>query len=149
MRHTWMTVAAGAAAAGLVSAAAGQEQVIAALPWLHGTTAGPNGSDYEPPNDARDLWIIEDFSIDGGVFLNRFESYGTIYPAPPTLYDVNVRIYDALPPAGNVVLASVPHSGRVLVSGLDERLVADFGGQFLAPGSYFLVWNASTRTNPP
>jgi hypothetical protein len=144
-----MAVAAGVAAAGPAGAAAGQDQVVASLPWLHGTTAGPNGSDYEPPNDARDLWIIEDFSIDGAVFLSRFESYGTIYPAPLALYDVNVRIYDAMPPAGNVVLASVPRTGRILVNGFDYRLVADFGGQYLAPGSYYLVWNASTRTNPP
>src|ERR1051325_956568 len=135
------------AMAGLVAArAAAQEAIVAAQPWQFGQTAGPNGTDYEAPNDARDLWIIEDFGIASDVSLTRFESYGTIYPTPLTLIDATVRVYDAMPPNGNIVLQSVPGSGHIIVNGINYRIAADFGGQFLRAGSYYLVWTVETHS---
>ncbi len=59
-------LAAGLAVALAAGAAMGQDVVVASLPFLGGQTSGPNGTDYPPPNDAKDLWIIEDF---GGQYL--------------------------------------------------------------------------------
>ncbi|MFN0132640.1 MAG: GC-type dockerin domain-anchored protein [Phycisphaerales bacterium] len=131
------------------SAARAQERVVAALSWAHGQTSGPSGTNYEPPNDARDLWILEDFSITTEAVLTRFESFGTIFPAPQFMYDMTVRIYDAMPPAGNLVLASIPGTGRIVSVGLENRLMVDFQRQVLPAGSYWVAWNVSTRTNAP
>lgn len=139
-------VAAGATAGLVCGSALGQDRVVASLPWAHGTTAGPNGTNYEPPNEGRGLWVVEDFGITSDAELTRFESYGTIFPAPLTLIDMTVRIYDALPTTGNLIMSSLPGTGRVIVSGLDYRLVADFGGQRLPAGNYYVVWQASTHT---
>ena len=138
-----------AVVAGLIVGAAGagaraQEQVVASLPWLFGQTAGPNGTNYETTSD-RDLWVVEDFGTAADTNLTRFESYGTIFPTPLTVIDVTVRIYDGLPTTGNVVLESVPGTGRVIVNGINYRLAADFGGQFLRAGSYYVVWSAATH----
>jgi hypothetical protein len=127
-------------------AALAQEQVVASLPWLHGQTSGPNGTDYQPPDDGRDLWVVEDFTLAADQRLTRFESWGTVFPAPVQVFDINVRVYDGLPTVGNLVLSSVPGTGSVTASGLDYRFGANFGGQYLRAGSYWLVWNASTAT---
>src|SRR6185436_18725269 len=106
------------------SVASAQDQVVASLPFLGGQTAGPNGTDYPPPNDARDLWIIEDFAVTSGVSVGRFETLGTVFPSPLSVTDVNVRIYDAWPPDGNIVMSSVPGHGSVNGAGLFST---DFG----------------------
>lgn len=134
-------LAAGLAVALAAGAAMGQDVVVASLPFLGGQTSGPNGTDYPPPNDAKDLWIIEDFGVSSAVALGRFETLGTVFPSPMSVTDVNVRIYDAMPPAGNVVMSSVPGHGSVNAAGLFST---DFGGQYLAAGSYYVVWDAST-----
>lgn len=139
-------VVAGMALGVLTLAASAQEQVVASLPWQFGQTAGPNGTDYEPPNNARDLWVVEDFGILADTNLTRLESYGTIYPTPLVLIDVTVRVYDGLPTTGNVVLQSTPGTGRIVVNGINYRLMADFGGQFLRAGSYFVVWTVQTHS---
>lgn len=123
------------------SAAAAQDQIVASLPFLGGQTAGPNGTDYPPPNDARDLWIIEDFGISTDTALGRFETVGTVFPSPMSVTDVNVRIYDAMPPDGNLIMTSTPGHGTVNAAGVFST---DFGGQLLPAGSYFIVWDAST-----
>jgi len=129
------------------STAAASAQVIAALPFNMPQTAGPAGTNYEPPDDAKDLWIIEDFTVSQRVELERFESLGTVFPAPVFVFDVTVHIYDAMPPLGNIVLSSNIGSGSVQPAGGWNLFRAEFGGQQLDPGSYFIVWNASTRTS--
>src|SRR4029077_19779730 len=85
-------VVAGLTAGWLHGGAMAQEQVVASLPFQFGQTAGPNGTDYS--DNTKDLWIIEDFAIAADKALTRFESYGTIFPAPLVVSDVTVRIYD-------------------------------------------------------
>jgi hypothetical protein len=147
MRSPHARVAAVIAAGSLAGSAWAQNEVIASLPWTFGLTAGPNGTDYEPPQDHLDLWIVEDFSISTPAALSRFESYGTVFPAPVTVLDVTVRILDAQPPDGNVVLSSVPGSGKVTPVGLNSIFSAQFGDAFLPAGAYTIIWNASTLTN--
>jgi hypothetical protein len=142
-------VVAGLAIGVAAVCARAQELQVAALPWTNGATAGPNGSDYEPPNDSRDLWIAEDFGISGPRQITRFESYGTIFPAPLVVIDVTVQIWDAMPPGGNIVMSSLPGTGRVIVNGINYRIAADFAGDTLPAGNYWLVWSAATHTNPP
>ncbi len=144
MRMCHFAVFTGLAVSALGSGVAAQEQVVASLPWQFGQTAGPNGTDYETTND-RDVWVVEDFGIASDVNLTRFESYGTIFPTPLTVIDVIVRIYGALPTTGNIVLQSTPGSGHVIVNGINYRIAADFGGQFLRAGNYYVVWQAQTH----
>jgi hypothetical protein len=117
--------------------------VVASLPWQFGQTAGPNGTDYA--DNTRDLWIVEDFGIVTDRALTRFESYGTVFPSPVVVNDVTVRIYDALPTTGRIVLESIAGTGHVIAEGFNNKLAADFGGQFLAAGSYYLVWTVKTQ----
>jgi hypothetical protein len=131
----------------LIAGTGARAQVIASLPFISTQTAGPTGTNYEPPEDNRDLWIIEDFTVAQTVTLNRFESLGTVFPSPAFVFDVTVNIYDAMPPNGNIVLSSVPGSGTVSAAGGWNVFRALFGGQTLPAGSYFLVWNATTRTS--
>jgi hypothetical protein len=133
------------AALAVPSMAFGQGQVIASLPWLHGQTAGPNGTNYPPPDDARDLWVCEDMTLATGVNLTRFESWGTIFPTPLVVQDVTVRIYDDLPTVGNLILESAPGTGGVQVLGFENKIYASFNGAFLPAGSYWVVWNATTN----
>jgi hypothetical protein len=140
-------VVASALVGTLAASATAQEQIVASLPWLHGQTAGPNGTNYEPPQDDRDLWVVEDFSLTTGTYLTRFESWGTIFPTPLFVFDVTVRIYDGLPTTGNLLMSSIPGTGRIVAAGFENRIVADFQRQYLPPGSYYVVWNASTRTS--
>jgi hypothetical protein len=128
------------------AAALAQDQIVASLPWVSGITAGPNGSTYEPPDEGRTLWIFEDFGIQSGVSLTTFESIGSVYPLPAVVTGVTARIYDALPPDGRVVLTSLPGTGRVTAAGLNWRFTADFGGQSLPAGSYWIGWTAATHT---
>jgi hypothetical protein len=130
-----------------VAAPAARAQVVASLPFTATQTAGPTGTNYESSEDDRDLWIIEDFSVSESVVLNRFEAFGTVFPAPAFVFDVTVHVYDAMPPAGNIVVSSVPQSGTVAAAGGWNVFRAQFGGQTLSAGSYFIVWNASTRTS--
>jgi hypothetical protein len=146
VRRIHCALAAGLFVPVLAGIASGQEQPIASRPWQFGQTAGPNGTDYAPPNDAQDLWIVEDFGIASDAMLTRFESYGTIYPAPLVVTDVTVRIYDDLPTVGHVVLQSVPGTGHIVVSGTNYRLTAGFGSQFLRAGSYYVVWTVETNS---
>ena len=141
-----MRTRSGLAVAGLLMGLSGaaHAQVVASLPFNMPQTAGPNGSNYEAPEDDRDLWIIEDFATSQAVLLNRFESLGTVCPAPAFVFDVTAHIYDAMPPNGNIVLSSVTGSGTVTAGGLFRT---QFGNQLLPAGSYFIVWNASTRTS--
>jgi hypothetical protein len=135
----WMLVSL-AGAGVFAGVAIGQEQVVASLPFLGGQTAGPNATDYPGTSD-RDLWVVEDFAISTDVMLGRFESLGTVFPAPLQLTDVNARVYDALPTVGNLIMSSLPGHGAVDGSG---RFSTTFGGQRLAAGSYYIVWDVST-----
>lgn len=122
-------------------------QVVASLPFTATQTAGPSATNYEPPDDTKDLWVIEDFSVSQDVSLVQFESRGTVFPSPPFVFDVTVHIYNGLPPAGTIVMSSLPGSGTVAPFAGWDIFRASFGGQILRAGSYFLVWNASTRTS--
>jgi len=134
-----------AALAALSPCALAQEQPIVSNPWQFGQTAGPNGTDYA--DDTRDLWIVEDFVTSADALLTRFESYGTIYPAPLVLTDMTVRIYDGLPTTGHIVAQSTPGTGRIVVNGINYRLMADFANAYLPAGSYYVVWTVETHPN--
>jgi hypothetical protein len=55
--------------------------------------------------------------------------------------DVNARVYDAMPPGGNLIMSSQPGHGAVNAAGV---FWTTFGGQYLPAGSYFIVWDMST-----
>jgi hypothetical protein len=137
--------AAVAALAALSRCALAQEQPIVSNPWQFGQTAGPNGTDYPPSDDAHDLWIVEDFVTSTDALLTRFESYGTIYPGAQVLTDMTVRIYDDLPTTGRVVAQSTPGSGHIVLSGLNDRLISNFANAYLPAGSYYVVWTVETH----
>ncbi len=123
-----------------------QEETIVSLPWTSGLSAGPNGSDYEPPNDHLDLWVIEDFTTDRGYHLTRFQSTGALVN-PQVLYDVTVRIYEGFPPEGTLLLQTPVGAGTLENAGQWKRFVSNFGGQYLPRGSYFIAWSAAVATN--
>ena len=143
MRRWYWSVAAVSVLGGTAAA----QQVVASLPFTSSQTAGPTGTDYEPPEDDHDLWVIEDFSIAEAVQLDRFEALGTVFPSPVTVLGVTARIYDAMPPFGNLVLSSVPGTGSVVPGAATSTFRTQFQGQVLPAGSYFIVWNASTLTS--
>jgi hypothetical protein len=118
--------------------------VIAALPWSSGVTAGPLAQNYPPPNDDHDIWVLEDFSISTPKLLGRFSSRGAAPGQPQHTLDVPVLVLDALPPAGNVILRSTPGAGHHMSGGPGQwdTWISDFGNQRLAPGTYWLMWQA-------
>jgi hypothetical protein len=131
----------------MAGAAAADDEVVASLPWKGGQTAGPNATDFEPPDDAKDLWVVEDFGVAADTRLGRFESIGTIHPGPPIVHDVTVRIYDGFPPEGNLVLSSIPGEGLYESKGFSgELFITDFGGQLLPAGDYWLTWSVATAS---
>jgi hypothetical protein len=127
----WMALAAVVFGAGGVDA---QDQPVASLPWDGTVTAGPSGTNYGPPHDDLDLWVIEDFSVANDVSLTRFESRGTVFPTPIGILDMTVRIYDAMPPEGNVVLSSVAGTGTVAPGGFNSLLARTSGIRSCARG---------------
>jgi hypothetical protein len=122
------------------------DQIVASLPFIGGQTAGSTGTDYEPPNDHLDLWMIEDFTISQPVRLTRFESRGTVWPEPAFVYDVTARIYRGWPPSGEIVAQSNPGAGSVGPFAGWFIFRTAFDQPFLPPGTYHVVWNASTVT---
>ena len=122
------------------------DQVVASLPFIGGQTAGSTGTNYEPPNDHLDIWMIEDFVISQPVRLTRFESRGTVWPEPAFVYDVSVRIYRGWPPAGQVVAQSTPGTGTVGPFAGWFIFRTAFDQAYLPAGAYHIVWNASTVT---
>ncbi|MCB9840316.1 MAG: hypothetical protein H6809_01525 [Phycisphaeraceae bacterium] len=137
-----------ASALALLVGSAHAQQIVAALEFPPGgQTAGSVGVKYEPPEDPLDIWLIEDFSIDAPVALTRFESRGTVFPAPVFVFDVTVRIYRGWPPEGELLFESTPGSGTVAPFQGWNLFAADFAGQTLDAGEYYVVFNAATRTS--
>lgn len=133
----------------LFSAAAhAQEKIVSSLPFKGGQTAGPNATDFLPPDDHRDLWVIEDITLAEFTELTRLESLGIVFPQPVVVSDVTVRVYKGFPPTGGVLVAqSKPGAGVVVPSGLNSLFRATFEGQFLPAGQYWVAWNASVFSN--
>jgi hypothetical protein len=123
------------------------EDVVAALFWNDFKSAGPTATDQE--DDAFDIWVIEDFSIDQGVSLTGFESTGWITSGNVGgVTDVPVRIYDALPwKGGEILVESIEGKGHMEAAQLWGTYFSEFGGDELAPGEYVLAWQVS-RSGP-
>ncbi len=132
-----------------------QSQTIAHLPYNWTITGGTRAQDYPAGQDDFEIWAVEDFVTDRAWALESFQCEGTGYIGPTrpvgTIIpmDVSVRIYDALPPAGNIVARSVQGNGsctlRVGPRGGD-LFTAAFDRPTLPPGSYYVVWQT---THPP
>jgi hypothetical protein len=60
---------------------------------------------------------------------------------------VRAFILDALPPEGKIVMESLPGTGRYMQGAPWGRYEADFGGQLLEPGSYWVGWGAQGPEN--
>jgi hypothetical protein len=134
-------------AAATLSASA-DDAVVASLPFNWDKTAGPSCTDYLSNQDALDTWVLEDFGLDSDTALSRFETMGMIYPEPTVVYEVTVRIYDAFPPEGNIVMSSIPGEGTFeSADGFSIYFVTDFGGQVLPAGDYWLAWTVATNTD--
>ena len=128
--------------------ARGQE-LIAALSFPTGQSTGASpASDHEPPEDPLDTWMIEDFSIAQPATLARFQSRGWVHPQPLFVFDVSVRIYRGWPPGGGELVASSrPGSGTATPYLGWGLYTAEFDGQLLPAGSYYVAFNAATRTS--
>ncbi len=124
------------------------QETIVLLTWTSGQSAGTRAQNYPPAQDTLDIWAVEDFRVDRDWFLDRFSCSGSGtsggVPGAATL-DVEVQIWDGLPPNGGVVLASTPGAGRCVegAGGLQwDRFTAPFAGQRLRAGSYWVAWRA-------
>ena len=137
------------ALAGCLAGPAAAQQVIASLPFPPGQqTAGSPASDYEPPEDHLDTWMIEDFSIARPATLARFESRGWVHPQPLFVFGVTARIYRGWPASGGELIAeSIPGSGTVVPFAGWGLYSAQFAGQRLDAGDYYIAMTAATRTS--
>jgi hypothetical protein len=119
--------------------AAAQTNVIAQLDW-DGFSAGPRAQDYPAGMDERDLWVMEDFQITTPWLVGTLSCAGASIRAGIT--GVAAVILDDLPPKGQILMQTVPGTGRYIDASPWGRFEADFGGQRLAPGAYWIMWAA-------
>ena len=132
-------------AAAACAAPAGAQQLVAALTYTGGLPGGPNATDYEPPLDDRDLWVIEDFSVSTAVALHQFKARGVVAngPGAPVVLGVTAQIHPGWPPDHPPIVVSSPGLGSY--DGL--WFSAPFAGQVLPPGTYYLTYSVAVRTS--
>lgn len=128
--------------------AAAQEQTIVSLPWTSGFSAGPLARNYNPPDDARDIWVVEDFEIDRPWVVGRFKSTGSGIGGAT---DVTAVILDGYPgpQGGQEVMRSTVGVGRYINQFPWGYYQTNFGNQRLAPGRYTIMWNVSGTNITP
>ncbi len=112
---------------------------IVELPWTNGFSAGPRAQNYPDGQDDHDIWAGDDFQTDRRWAVGRFLSWGSGIGGAA---DVFATIYDDIPTVGHVVMNSVHGTGKYVRSGSWGYYQADFGGQILPAGKYWIIWQA-------
>lgn len=135
-RMAALTLAAVGSFCGMASA---QSVTIASLPWsTSGMSAGPLARDYPAADNAKDIWVVEDFRTDRDWLVDRFSSTGA--GSVTATKDVHVVILTNWPTIGTVVMESVPGTGKYVNGSPWGRHEATFGMQRLRKGSYKIMW---------
>lgn len=121
-------------------------QTLISLPWTSGLSAGPVGRDYPAVDDARDIWVVEDFELAQPCFIDRLRSTGAGSPAQTA--QVHAVILTDWPTDGLPVALSIPNTGKYVNSGAWGYYETQFGKRRLPAGKYKIMWAADVGATP-